>query len=250
MAKEPFLTIAGIKVEAGKPCKDPRMMSIDLRKHIRVVKVTVVGPDKKPIRASVSHHVIRGRGSSTHGYSTDDKGVCVLMLPKEGGHVSVQGRDGEFLPQRFPMLKEDVVVQMKPALLVKLQLQGLPKLPDNLQFRMDLNPKVRKRLKREDNWGRYSYRSWSTLPGDGKAELYVDKPGDYRLTLVPVLLSQGGRSTTHLNRGRIQLECTVKKLEQGAKAQTVELKLDEDQLESVKDLVEEAKEAKKDGEDR
>ena len=47
-----------------------------------------------------------------------------------------------------------------------------------------------------------------------------------------------------------QFEVTVKKLAQGAKAQTVELKLDEHQLESVKDLVEKAKEAKKDGEDR
>ena len=47
-----------------------------------------------------------------------------------------------------------------------------------------------------------------------------------------------------------QFEVTVKKLAQGAKAQTVKLKLDEDQLESVKDLVEKAKEAKKDSEDR
>ncbi len=176
----------------------------------------------------------------------------MLILPKEGAHVSVQGRDGAFRSQRFPMLKEDVVVQLEPALLVKLQLQGLPKLPDNLQFRMDMSPKVRERRKLGDFWGRY-HRNPSMLAGDGKAELYVDKPGDYRLTLRPVLLSQGGRRRTDLNPSGLilpQFEVTVEKLGQGAKAQTVELKLDEDQLESVKDLVEKAKEAKKDGEDR
>jgi hypothetical protein len=252
---EAFLTIPGIKVEEGKPCKDPRLMAVDLSKHARIVKVTVLGSDKKPLRqASVSHHVLRKRGSSSHGYSTDRNGVCELLLPLEGGNISVQDQNGECRPQRFPMLKKDVVVQLEKAPVVTVQLKGMPKLPDNLLFQLSVRTKGRGVRRPANDWGlgRFSRRSQPVLDAKGRTELYVAEPGDYALVLTPGLTSNGGRRTRYLGRDSgLSFDFTVKKPEkEGAKKQVVEIVLDEEDLEVIKDLIELAKDSKEDGKDR
>ncbi len=239
-SEEPFLTIPGVKVEKGKPCKDPRMMNIDLAAHVSVVKVTVLGPDKKPVKAQVWTHVVRENGSTARGGHTGENGEILLMLPKDGGNVSVQGKSGKFRSQRFPLLTEDVVVQLEPAVPVKIQCSGMPELPTNMLFSVHVSSKIPLQRGPGGHWG-HSSLGRSNLDLEGKAELFVDLPGAYELTLHPIRTSQDGRQQHYFNEN-FEFDIIIDKPKMGGEAQLVEIKLEEDMVEVIKELIEEAKE--------
>jgi len=234
---DPFLTVENVHVEPGTPCRDPRLANIDLSQHVRVVKVTVLGPDKKPVEATVWQYRVRPGGS--HGFGTGTRnGVAYLFLPKAGGKVSVQPQP-TCLPQRFPMLKGDVVVQLEPALRVRLQLNKLPKLPDGTALSAIVFPVVRTPPAAGNNWGRHTVRNRVPVAAGGKVEFYTSGPGDHRL-----LLSPARRRGGVLGRGRpLELRFAVEKPAADGKDAKVTIELSESQQANLEALLGQATQA-------
>ena len=93
-----------------------------------------------------------------------------------------------------------------------------------------------------DNWTGESACSRSVA----RVAFYVSAPGRYVLTLFPELVRNAGRFGQPFRRTRLKFDFTVKKTVQDRdKARIVEITLEEFDLNTVKDLIELAKESDK-----
>ena len=233
--KVPFLTIDNIRVEAGKPCRDPRLANIDLSDHVRVLEIKVVDPDGKPAEATVRQFHVRGPDSYGGWGSSTRNGVRYVVVPKDGGNISVQPEKDEFRSQRFPLLKKDIVVTLSPGQLVRVKIGKLPPVPDSvpLVFRASRNQPGA-----GGGWGRHDRDSTMRVAKDGSAEFYAEGPGRYRLKLMAAI---GFGTQLHPIGDGVEVLVDVGKASANGKTPQTEVTLDDAQREALEVALENAK---------
>jgi hypothetical protein len=239
--QEPFLTVKNVKVEAGKPCRDPRLQGIDLAKYGRFIKITLLRPDKTPAPAATvwSVRMKAGKFRGGSGKTTNANGVIRLCVPLEGANLSIIPRDGLFRPQSFANQKEDLTVTLRPGWRTKIAFKNMPKLPDSLRYGVRLQVPRRP----GDGWETAfsSNRQSSLLVENGHIELWSGVPGMHRLTIYPQFGVRGRGSNRRANSLRFDVE--VK--EDGKGVQVFDLELDESSLEMIQEHIDAAKENEK-----
>lgn len=172
-----------------------------------------------------------------------------MTIPKEKGvNVAIIASDGKYRVAHFENLRENKRVVLKPGIPMEFRIKNLPKLPDNLRFQVSFYNRGGGR-----NW-------WESLSSSRRTVYLADTetistsfpgPAKYIARLNPML---GGNRNNRNNRRmqmgrqRLEFELDVKEVAKdgaGSKPQTFEIELDEGELELIKELIEEAKEAGK-----
>ncbi|MEM7203423.1 MAG: hypothetical protein AAF628_24380 [Planctomycetota bacterium] len=103
-ARDPLLEIAGVVVRAGERCTDPRTTSVDLRPHVRLLRLRAGRPSGGVWRES---HLALSCERMQQSFKTDDEGRAAELVPAAAaGFVLANGehrsapfdwRDGEQL---------------------------------------------------------------------------------------------------------------------------------------------------------
>lgn len=121
--------------DGGVENHDPRLMQLDWTKFASVATIHVEGPDGEPCDdCTVWHYVERnGGGRSGQGSSPSD-GLARLLVPKEGGIITIDPRDKTLRSVDLGVFKGETTVKLLPAPKVRFVLTGLPKLPEGAAY--------------------------------------------------------------------------------------------------------------------
>lgn len=186
---KPFLVVEGVKVVPAEDCLDPRLQSIDLGKHCKLVTLEVVDEQGKLVHnATLSLTRKDKNGTSTFGVGISN-GKTTLGLPiggmPAGMDIEVSANSGKYQSVKLLKLDSDRKVVLKSGFLVELRIRNLPKLPGKIVIAARAASMAPG--KNQVNW--FQARNVST---DGSLSFYVSSSGDYELVLKPRVRDSNG----------------------------------------------------------
>lgn len=239
LQKKPFLVVDKIEVLRGKDCVEPRLLGIDLGKYGKVITVEIVDENQNPVRNAMVTLIRNDKnGRSSHGFGFSGSGKRIFVVPPGGVEAQVSVWDGKYRTVKIKKLDSDLTVVMKPGFRVALKVGNLPKLPGSVAI------EVRATNRTPGASAGYQQRF---LGADGKLTFFVSAPGEYDLTLRPMVRrSRGGNFAVNRRQHRpeFRFEFTIEDGEKAAAVKPVAVEFEEVDLEIIQEFVEAAKRKK------
>jgi hypothetical protein len=182
---DPLVEIGGIEVRAGEPTHDPRLQPIDLRGRLRMLDITVRGPDGRPVDAQNGGVFVRGEAPALWQGDVLSEGRVTLPLcePAVDVLVSVPG----YRTERLSSVATDTAVVLRLALAVRVRLeQPLPDEDTALLLELVPEQRARYRLAAPSIFARSSNvphgdKAVAWRESDGTFLGAVGSPGEYRV---------------------------------------------------------------------
>ncbi len=183
----PAVLVEGLSLRSNETARDPRLESLDLRKHMHLLRVRARDPTGREVSAVDLdiYPVVRGHAEVSDldlVFSWErEREVVVSQLPVDL-YVAAPGCRTQFVQG----MAEDVEVALEGGIPVKLALEGLPKeLPDGADVLVHLFP-------------RDAPQKWSTgievVVDEGISEnvFYAPHPGRYFVSFQPLKIRSLG----------------------------------------------------------
>ena len=182
------MTIESIVVVAGSSTTDPRLAEIDLRKRLRSVRLTIVGPDGAAVRPEGGQALVlieESPGDHELDAVPVFQGTATVITERAAVDVLVAARG--YVPEQVRGITKNRQIALRPSPKVTLRVRGgRPSLPAGVTLRLALrrqrpDPRVcvflgqRRTLESLMNSG----RSASVVDPRGAASLQVTAPGSF-----------------------------------------------------------------------
>jgi hypothetical protein len=136
-SRQPLVTIDAIAIGNG-PCRDPRLVDIDLRGRLRQLEIRALGSNGTPIVSHEAFVVVRSRGTAWHGFHLSSGVASLLTADPVDLLVVAPGYRAAFVDA----VADSRTIALTAALPVAMQLELSFSLPAKIRCELRLVPRI------------------------------------------------------------------------------------------------------------